>query len=81
MLSTPNLPMTEERIPYEGPDRRTNRISEGEMEAIAERAADRALAKVYESIGRSIVKKALWIIGAGVLALLAWLGGKGHLGG
>lgn len=66
---------------YEGPERRSAPISDEQMDAIAERAADRALAKVYEQIGRSVVKKALWVIGAGTLALLAWLGGRGHLGG
>lgn len=63
---------------YEGPERRAG-ISEEQLEAIAERAAERALAKVYESIGRSVVKKMLWVLGAACLAILAWLGGSGKL--
>ena len=32
------------------------------------------LASVYEDIGRSLVKKAIWAIGAVLAALLTWLG-------
>lgn len=53
-------------------------LSEEQIEAIAERAAEKALAKVYENIGRSVVQKALWIVGTATFALLAWLGGKGY---
>jgi hypothetical protein len=63
-------------VDYKGPQ---HPLTEEQIEAISERAADKALAKVYENIGRSIVNKAMWIVGAGVLALLAWLGGKGLL--
>ena len=64
---------------YEGPERRSMPLSDDQIDAIAERAADRALAKVYEQIGRSVVKKVLWVIGAGALAVAAWLAGKGNL--
>lgn len=32
------------------------------------------LASVYEDIGRSLVKKILWALGAIFMALLTWLG-------
>ena len=66
---------------YPGPERRHNgvQLSEAQIDAIADRAADRALEKVYTTIGRSVVRKALWVIGAGVIALLAWLAGTGGL--
>ena len=35
--------------------------------------------KIYEEVGRSVVKKIFWIVGAGSLFLLMWLGGNGHL--
>lgn len=66
---------------YQGPDRRTSPplLSESQIEAIAERAAEVALEKVYTSIGRSVVNKVLWMVGAGTLAVAAWLNGAGHL--
>jgi hypothetical protein len=37
------------------------------------------LDSIYADIGKSIVKKILWIGGAVVLAAFAWLAGKGHI--
>jgi hypothetical protein len=63
---------------YEGPERRTAPVlTEEQIDAIAERAAERALAKVYEQIGRSVVTKILWVLGAAALALAAWMKGSG----
>jgi hypothetical protein len=39
-------------------------LTEADIDRIAERAADRALEKVYSDVGKSLVTKALWIIGA-----------------
>lgn len=58
-------------------EKRSPVISEEQFEAIAERAAERALAKVYEQIGRSIVTKILWVVGAAALAVAAWMKGSG----
>lgn len=63
---------------YEGPERRSG-LSEAQLDAIAERAAEKAIAKVYEEIGRSVVKKALLVIGAGTLAVFAYLKGSGKI--
>jgi hypothetical protein len=52
-------------------------LTEEQIDAIAERAAERALEKVYTHIGRSVVSKLLWMVGACVLALSAWLHGHG----
>jgi hypothetical protein len=52
-------------------------IDEAVIEHIAERAAEKALAKVYQEVGKSAVKTILWVVGAATLALLAVLGGKG----
>lgn len=58
------------------PDRRRNGgLSDEQIEAVK----DRILASVYEDIGRSLVKKALWLIGAMFVALSAWLAAKGYL--
>jgi hypothetical protein len=63
---------------YEGPERRaTTLLTEEQLNEIAERAADRALEKVYAQIGKSVVTKLLWVIGTTTLAIAAWLKGSG----
>lgn len=52
-------------------ERRKNAgLSEEQLEAIKEAV----LASVYEDIGRSVVKRLLWAIGAICVAVLTWLG-------
>jgi hypothetical protein len=49
-------------------------LTEAEMDAIAERAADRAIRKMYEQIGKSVAQKIYWaigIVGVGMVMLLA----------
>jgi hypothetical protein len=46
-------------------------------DAAATRAVDKALQKMYVEIGRGVLKKALWIIGMGVVALMIWLNSHG----
>lgn len=65
---------------YQGPERRTGpSLTEEQIDLIAERAAERALEKVYAQIGKSIVQKFLWLVGAASLAVLAWMKGSGKL--
>jgi hypothetical protein len=52
-------------------------LSEAEMDAIAERAADRAIEKVYEQIGKSVAQKVYWFIGVVVVGMLFLLAGHG----
>jgi hypothetical protein len=52
-------------------------IDEAMIEHIAERAAEKALSKVYQEVGKSAVRTILWVVGAATLALLAVLAGKG----
>lgn len=59
---------------WDGRDRR--KLSD-EQEAIAQRAADIAFEKFYAEVGKSIVRKFLWVVGAVTVALLMWLGGRG----
>ncbi len=57
-------------------ERRTNAgLTDEQIEEIKERV----LASVYEDIGRSLVKKILWALGAVLAALLAWLGVHGYV--
>ena len=52
-------------------------LSEAEMDAIAERAADRAIRKMYEQIGKSVAQKVYWAIGIVVVGMLMLLAGHG----
>lgn len=50
--------------------RKNGGLTTDQLEAIR----DAVLASVYEEIGRSVVKKVLWALGAVLMALLSWLG-------
>ena len=52
-------------------------LSEAEMDAIAERAADRAIRKMYEQIGKSVAQKVYWAIGIVVVGRVFWMAGIG----
>jgi hypothetical protein len=55
-------------------------LTEADIDYIAEKAAERALEKVYGQIGKSMVTKILWFLGAvalGVAAAKGWLVGPG----
>ena len=61
---------------YEGEERREyGKLSSEEVELIKQQI----LASIYEDIGRSVVKKIAWALGAVLIALLAWLGAKGYI--
>lgn len=50
-------------------------LSQEELESLKEQLLD----SIYADIGRSIVKKILWVLGAASVVALAWLSGKGHV--
>ena len=52
-------------------------LTEAEMDAIAERAADRAIRKMYENIGKSVAQKIYWAIGIVVVGMVMLLAGNG----
>lgn len=65
---------------YEGPERRQyHEIPDEMLDHIAERAAEKVLNKVYQGVGRSVVRKASWVVGVFVIFIAIWLGGKGYL--
>lgn len=53
----------------------TPQLTEAQMEAIAERAAEKAVAKmtgmVYESVGKTVIKKFFLIVGLMAVGLYA----------
>ena len=56
-------------------------LTESQIEEIAERAANKAVAKltehVYREVGRNVVQKFTYIVGAVAVALFLWLQTKG----
>lgn len=51
-------------------------LTEHEIEVIAERAAEKAIEKVYTQLGRSVAHKLMWFIGVAVVGALVLLSGK-----
>jgi len=54
-------------------------LTEADIDRIAEKAADRALEKVYANVGKSVARKLLWIIASVSLGLMVWLSSSGGL--
>tara|TARA_B100000780_G_scaffold10605_1_gene7357 strand:+ start:653 stop:835 length:183 start_codon:yes stop_codon:yes gene_type:complete len=50
-------------------------LTESEKHEIADMAADRAYQRFYAVVGESVVKKLLWILGAGAIALYVYFSG------
>jgi|TARA_R110000765_G_scaffold302943_1_gene397116 hypothetical protein len=48
-------------------------LTTDDIEIIAERAADKALEKVYAEVGKSLVKKIFWAVGLVVLTAAVWV--------
>ena len=67
---------------YSGPERRVEiPLSETQIEAIAEKAAEKAIERltgdVYKAVGRSVITKFVWVVGASVVGFWLWAKGKG----
>jgi hypothetical protein len=62
----------ERRAPFSG-------LSEDDVEELVGRVTQKVLDKCYQDIGRSVVNKALWVIGLVSVSLLIWLAGAGKL--
>lgn len=54
-------------------------LTDEQIEAIAERAAEVAFKKIYEEVGKNVLKKLAWLTGAAVLGLAMWLAGHNAL--
>ena len=62
------------------PDRRLpGRLSDEEFERVAARAADLVKEEFYAAVGKGVVSKILYIAGASLIALAAWMHGKGKI--
>ena len=58
---------------YHGPERRYVQLSDEDVERIATRAKELALRDIYVAVGKSVLSKVLWVLGAASAALWAWL--------
>jgi hypothetical protein len=54
-------------------------LSDVQIDAIAEKAAEKAFNKIYAEVGKSVLTKLAWLTGAAVIGLFIWLGGNGSL--
>lgn len=61
-----------ERLPFGG-------MTPEEIDAIAEKAATKAMEHVYSEIGKSVIRKLVWLVGIVVFSLMVWLAGKNAL--
>lgn len=55
-------------------------LSQRQAENIADLAARRAQERMYAELGRNVVRKTLFVLGAGMAALLAYLSDWIHFG-
>lgn len=53
-----------------------DKLTEAEIEHIAERAADKAIEKVYSQIGKSVAQKIIWMIGVATVGVFMFISGK-----
>ena len=58
-------------------------LTDDQIERIAERAAEKAVAKltdhVYREVGRGVVQKFVWIVGALAVGLFIWAKSQGFI--
>lgn len=70
--------------PYTGPERRSEpHLTEEQIEQIAEMAATKAVKKMtdeaFKAVGKTVVEKMFWVIGALAVGAFAWLQTTGKL--
>ena len=54
-------------------------LSDAQLDAVAERAAAKVIATVQLEIGRSAIRALLYVVGAAMVAAVAWLTAHGFL--
>lgn len=63
---------------YAGKERRSP-LSDEQIDFIAERAAQKALDKIYSEVGRGMLTKLAWGSGIVMISLFIWLAKSGKL--
>ena len=65
---------------YDGPERRhTSELTDRQIDAIATRAAEKALDMVYQEVGKAVLRKLAWVLGVAAISVAMYLAGKGYL--
>lgn len=54
-------------------------LTDLQIELLAERAAQKALEKIYAEVGKNVLRKLAWLVGLVVVGLAVWLSSRGHL--
>lgn len=54
-------------------ERRKVELSDEQIETIATRAKELALRDIYIAVGKSVISKIMWVLGAATAAISAWL--------
>ena len=58
---------------------KTQYLTETDIDRIAEKAADRALEKVYAEVGKSFTRRFFYVMGVIGIGIAMWLAGNGNL--
>ena len=61
------------------PNEKDFQLTDAQIEAIANKAAEVALNRVYTEVGKSVLKKLSWLVGVAVIGLFMWLAGNNAL--
>ena len=54
-------------------------ITDAQLDHIVERAVDKVFERIYAEVGKSVVKKLMWVVGLCATAFAIWLMGKGGM--
>jgi hypothetical protein len=65
------MPLTEEEV-----EKVAKRASDIVLDSIDGKITEIVLSQIYEDIGRSVVRKALWAIGVLTLLIIGWVAAK-----
>lgn len=61
----------------------TTHLTEEQIDEIAEKAAEKAVAKmtniIYQEVGKGVINRLLWFVGVAAVAFYAFAEGKGWL--
>jgi hypothetical protein len=64
----------------DGPPARISiHLTEEQLDDIADRAVKKAFDKIYAEVGKSVVRKIIWLAGLAVVGFALWLAGKDAL--
>lgn len=77
----------EAEVTYSGPERRTPdshiALTDEQVERIAEKAAEKAVGKftdhVYQQVGKGVINKLIWLVGATSVGVYLWAQSHGWI--